>query len=533
MDGSTPADILARAKALSERDDVDAALALLLAHRPGLKRVPPPFDMLLGRLLVRQGDPAAGADYFLRAKETFGAAMPSAARRDLAMALLDSGRVESAGRELSALLDSMDVASRPAWTTRASCLAAIEAFREAVDSDLDSGLPSPCKIRARAELLAEAGDAASGAALLTAHRSAWPTVPPGYDAALARLSAQSRDWRAEVARLTQLRDASRGRVSAGFWFEFGTALFEAGMIGDAGTAFHQAVLEGACVHRLEYRILIDTHRRRAGDKAGYDTAFPKSATLVNPDRRLVYVAIPKNACTEVKAHFVLNSPYRDAFLATRSPIHDFCGGMTATPVPSEIIMGQDYFRFTVLRDPLRRLVGAYLNKIVRPRRNRLHYLRLPLLERTIRGAQEIAGLDYDPLRSITFEEFVRFLARADDTECNVHWMPQYRFVGRDLSAFHHVGRVERLQDTLDFLGDRFGWIDEAGLVADICGSTRRLTKYSDASDLAAPHQALPLELDEFESNVPPYTRFYTPELKRIVEDRFAEDLSLYAAAQGK
>lgn len=521
---------MARARALSEADDIEAALALLLAHRPGLKRVPPVFDMTLGRLLVRQGDPAAGAEYFLCAREAFGATMPSGARRDLAMALLESGRVESAGRELAALLDEMDAASRPAWAARAACLAAIEAFRHANGPELDTGPDSPCKILAKAELLAEAGDAASGAALLTAHRSAWPAVPPGYDAALARLSARSRDWPAEIARLTQVRDACRGRVAPGFWIEFGTALFEAGMIAEAGGALHQAVLENVPVQRLEHRIAIDMHRRQAGDMAGCDTAFPRSATLVNPESRLVYVAIPKNACTEVKAHFVLNSPFRDAFLATRSPIHDFCGTLAATAVPRETIMGSDYFRFTILRDPRRRLVSAYLNKIVRPRRNRLHYLRLPLLARTIRGAQEIAGLDYDPVRSITFDEFVRFLARADDTDCNVHWMPQYRFTGTDLSAFHHVGRVERLADTLDLLAERFGWIDEAALIADICSAGRRLTKYSDASTLAAPYQALPRELDEFESNVPPFTHFYTPELTRIVEQRFAQDVALYAAA---
>lgn len=526
----SPANIAARARAQADAGDVATALSVLLLHRGNLKRVPPFYDILVGQLFLRDGNAAQGADYLLLARDALGDAMPLGARRDLAMALLESRRVETAGREFRALLTSTAAGPRPAWVSRPACLSAIEAFNNSATSALDTGPATPYRIVAQAEVLAESGDAAAGAALLHAHRENWESLPPGYDAARQRLSAASRDWQADIKRLSEIRDTCPGLASADLRLSLGAALFETGRIGEAGREFDQAAAMGAAIDRLEWKITIDLYRRRMGHGDGFDTSFSQDATLVDPEKRIVYVAIPKNACTELKANFVLNSCYSNDFRASRKSIHDYCGKLTSTSIPRDLIMRDEYFRFVVLRDPFRRLVSAYLNKIVRPRRNRQQYLRLPLLERTIRKAQQIVGIGYDPIRSITFEEFVNFLAQAEDTECNRHWMPQFRFSGTNLNIYHHVGVTERLSETIELLSERFAYVWELRIGSGLLGAASRFTRYSSSSELADPFKALPDELDRFEENIPEYTRFYSPKIRQIVAQRYATDVALHHQA---
>ncbi|HTZ70746.1 MAG TPA: sulfotransferase family 2 domain-containing protein, partial [Acetobacteraceae bacterium] len=193
------------------------------------------------------------------------------------------------------------------------------------------------------------------------------------------------------------------------------------------------------------------------------------------------------------------------------------------------ILAPDHFRFVVLRDPFRRLLSAYLDKVVRTWRNQHTYLRFNLLRETIAGAQRLAGLAYDPLRSISFEEFVHYLADTDDAACNLHWLPQYRFAGRDLGIYHHVGKVERLADTHALLADRFGYRTETWPEVPRPSPRRHTARYSPDARLAAPHLALPRELDAHEDSLPEPDRFYTPTLRQMVAKRFAEDVALYDA----
>jgi hypothetical protein len=478
---------------------------------------------------MQNGNVESAVKYMLQASSAFGDRMPSGARRDLAMALLERGLVEAAGRELTVLLKTSSPTTRPAWVNRASCISALEAFERASSLELDSGPPTPYRILAQADVLVERGRAIAAAELLRANRNTWPQVPQNYDAAFDRLMILSRDKDAEVVRLQAVRDEYQGKVPPSIRLALGTALFEAGDARQAGLELDLAVADGMAVDRLELQIAIDLHRRRL-QSSGYDTSFNREVTLIDVDKRLVYVAIPKNACTELKTNFVLNSGYRDSFLSSRLPIHDFCGKLVTDASFRKTFLEPNYFRFVVLRDPLRRLVSAYLNKIVRPQRNQRQYLSLPMLEHTIRSAQRLSGVTFDPVRSITFEEFVHFLATADDTECNRHWLPQFRFTGTDLTVYNHVGKVERLQETFDLLSERFHYVWEINVNSNLMGSKRRFTNYSSSVQLPEPHKVLPRDLDLFENNVPLHSMFYTPALIGIVRERFSIDFQLYESA---
>ena len=190
----------------------------------------------------------------------------------------------------------------------------------------------------------------------------------------------------------------------------------------------------------------------------------------------------------------------------------------------------DVFRWTVLRDPYRRLLSAYLNKIVGGGRGTAAK---PLKVKTLRGAQALHGRPFNLKQSISFEEFVRYLATLDDSDMNVHWMPQARIIGGDLSRFAHVGRLENLKTTLDLLERRFGYHPELDPVPHLGGAEQHSTKYSEQIVIPGPWRRPPHVLRNSEQGVPPVAQFYPPELRMIVQERYADDFTLYAAVAAR
>jgi len=191
-------------------------------------------------------------------------------------------------------------------------------------------------------------------------------------------------------------------------------------------------------------------------------------------------------------------------------------------------MDTDHFRFVVLRDPIRRVLSAYLNYFVRRKLNNDPDVAWSV-SRTVRETQAALGISDDPERSISFAEFVRFLSRADDLDCDVHWMPQVCLAGRDLGIYNHVGCVERLDETLSLLATRFGMTPGTSAAPHFAQGDALETKYRESSALKNPYDALPRELDEYEDGVPMPEAFYTEELKNLVLERYAEDVALYAS----
>ena len=245
--------------------------------------------------------------------------------------------------------------------------------------------------------------------------------------------------------------------------------------------------------------------------------------------KVLFLYIPKVACTVLKATLVMNSPRRDAYLASGTPIHDFIAEERRAGINQAAIGGTDIYRFTVLREPAARIVSAYLNKFASRGKHEA-----PGITRdknhAIQSAQEMAEIPADLARGITFEEFVHFLAQARDAELNLHWTPQVRFVGNDLTQYDHVGCFERLADTFDLLEQRFGYQTERDSAPHLAGSRNNTTRYNPEVKLADPHRWLPAELRTLRLGYPPADSFLTPALREIIRTRFAEDAALHEAA---
>jgi hypothetical protein len=91
----------------------------------------------------------------------------------------------------------------------------------------------------------------------------------------------------------------------------------------------------------------------------------------------------------------------------------------------------DAFRFSFVRDPVRRLESAYLSKIVRHRR----YPGRAAL-------QKILGLPEGPDNEVTFDQFIAALEMQDPVQMDVHWRPQHLNLMDGLVEYDLLGRLE-------------------------------------------------------------------------------------------
>lgn len=177
------------------------------------------------------------------------------------------------------------------------------------------------------------------------------------------------------------------------------------------------------------------------------------ATYVNPARNYLYVEVPKAACSTMKTliHKLEKLPqvvpFKCTFRETSRAMFIHCRDNMGLPslldLPPDqqthMLQSPDVMRFTIVRNPLTRLVSAWQDKVrlcapgYAGWYERLR-LQLPL-------AADI------PL--ITFQEFVAEIAKSDLYTCNHHWRIQCQLAFLDAIPYTHIGRVESLGKTVE------------------------------------------------------------------------------------
>jgi hypothetical protein len=177
-------------------------------------------------------------------------------------------------------------------------------------------------------------------------------------------------------------------------------------------------------------------------------------TVVFPRLRVLFLPIPKAGCTSIlwrlaELDGVPLEPFARSTLAEVIPaltIHD----MSLWPPGKRLIDYEDeerdrvlsedgWFRFSVVRDPGTRLWSAWQSKLL---------LREPRFAAEFGESPWFPRIPERPADLVT--DFRRFAVSLADGEIgDVHWAVQH-----DLAAqlsLTHVGRVERLDETLDLL----------------------------------------------------------------------------------
>lgn len=195
------------------------------------------------------------------------------------------------------------------------------------------------------------------------------------------------------------------------------------------------------------------------------SAFQSKAELnrnvvISPDKRVVYLSIPKCACSSVK--IFLRTLYGDTLSnAKRSP-HDTADspllGYSDLDGDNELdyLISNDNVKcFSIIRDPRSRIISAYYNKFVNAPKATRQEFALQLLGRGkgLKSEQD--------LKNITFASFIEAISRQEPKRMNEHWRPmiyQLLGLGPDKVSLHD------LNDTPQALSEIERFIDRSNTV---------------------------------------------------------------------
>ncbi len=149
----------------------------------------------------------------------------------------------------------------------------------------------------------------------------------------------------------------------------------------------------------------------------------------------VYLSNPKAACSSIK-QYLSQAEVDDPELSPRD-VHDrkylpllHLGQLEADE--REGICDGRFFAWTFVRDPIRRAVSAYADKIAGSKEQK---------------AEILEALDRDPKnlsQPVTFDEFVSVIVSQPPETLNPHWRPQIFNLTPDLIPYQFIGRVERM-----------------------------------------------------------------------------------------
>lgn len=189
--------------------------------------------------------------------------------------------------------------------------------------------------------------------------------------------------------------------------------------------------------------------------------------IVIEELRIVYVPVSKAACTSLRwlladllglARGSFEDP--EAFRATQGQTiqnvnkwpPEYIVQRAAPSWLQEVAEDESWFRFSVVRDPARRLWSAWQSKLL---------LRQPGFVERFGGEPWFPEVPSSPEDVIEgYERFVAALeAEEDRRPSDPHWRLQTELLGDAPPALNHIGKVERLGETLGLLGEhvaRFG-----------------------------------------------------------------------------
>ena len=248
--------------------------------------------------------------------------------------------------------------------------------------------------------------------------------------------------------------------------------------------------------------------------------------LINHKYKIIYCPIAKNACTLFKNMMVEHSKDRERYRNSHEDIHHYASIRKDTAVALDnldYLERSDYFKFAILRNPFERLVSAYLDKIVK------HEITEFFAQELIKKVQQYLTQQYDLEQSISFQEFIQYIANTQDNDLDEHWKTQFSLIGRGWLKFDYLGQFEQLDRVIEDLENRFGFKITTNVINNHNRSDH-ITHYISDISPGEYHTKYPQELRDFNfknGGFPDAKYFYTPELIKLVKIRFAPDIELY------
>ncbi len=251
--------------------------------------------------------------------------------------------------------------------------------------------------------------------------------------------------------------------------------------------------------------------------------WPECDYVVSPSYGIVYCPIPKNANTALK-HILVEAEKLPDDEKLHINIHNYLNtyqtGMTLSEYSydkaSDFLTDSIYFKFCIIRDPFTRLASAYVNKFI------TDPLEWPFCRDVIATVYERGGFirpDYE--KSITFQQFIEYLYFMDEQVLDIHWRPQYLFLGN----YHfELFKLENINKLFDELEARLGYpINRSTKNPSLSLSKEQqsLDPPNERYDLVYPFQFRQANF------LPSVEQLYTPELRELVRAKYAKDIEVY------
>ncbi|MGB3404816.1 MAG: sulfotransferase family protein [Microcoleaceae cyanobacterium] len=238
--------------------------------------------------------------------------------------------------------------------------------------------------------------------------------------------------------------------------------------------------------------------------------------LINSKYNIVYSPIEKNACSLFKNILVNHSESGEDYRKSKIAVHRYINANKDKFFAQEFssLCSSKNFKFVILRNPLDRLVSAYIDKFVRSPKPNRHSISV------INRVYKSLGENPDQNQSITFRQFVTFLTDKEDRLLDPHWRPQYIYLGLGLLEFDFIGQFENLTPAIKALEEKLNTHIETEVAPAHrinYGNFDKDKKYCDT---------YPKDLRKLNS-FPNSSSMYTPDIEEMVRKKYAKDIEIY------
>jgi len=247
--------------------------------------------------------------------------------------------------------------------------------------------------------------------------------------------------------------------------------------------------------------------------------WPLAQVFVSRPARVIYCPIGKNACTFLKSEVArcaglahVDHVARDIHFITDTVRTGMQLSDYAPEEVQEMIADESYLKVALLRDPMDRLLSAYIEKFVRYRTfpPNIHHTRS-----VVDPVQAAAGMetpDYD--HGITFRDFLGHVTSVDPATLDPHWRPQAHYLQG--IAYDRFFRMDQINDLMETLEARSG--------VALGRQARNVTGSGKGTDAPGAQDLLPAQIEAG----PKLSKssFFDDGMQRAVESAFASDYSL-------
>jgi len=163
-------------------------------------------------------------------------------------------------------------------------------------------------------------------------------------------------------------------------------------------------------------------------------AYVPTEFFVSPERRFVYISIPKVACTSIK--LALFDEGKDMDMN----VHSYASRYQRNNLTNE---HSDFFTFAFVRNPFDRLISCYEDKVTKLSQHDGRYYFDSSYNKVL--INRMFGQCFHS--DMSFADFVRLAVRIPDWIADAHFRSQHSMLyGRGVRGIDFVGRFENLSE---------------------------------------------------------------------------------------